>query len=475
MRKMFLDELPTNHRGIDWNKCIDLDVYGIYKNGMLKIKYLNNDIFNMHTNSFKKCKFGKILKKHTGEFKYEVGQIIKDDKRDLLIVDKEYRINKNNNNKKWYRYKCNKCGWMEGCIEENSLRFGGSCSCCCNRTTVLGINTIWDKARWMCDLGVSEEDAKAYTKSADKKVEVICPDCGKMKKMQIPTVYNRKSISCTCGDGKTYSEKFMTNVLNQLKVDFIKEYSPHWTKLKDRRYDFYIPSLNMIIETHGMQHYEEQSKYSKFKRTLEEEQENDKLKRELALANGIEYYIEVDCRKSDLDWVTCNIYKQLKNYFYMGNIDFGEAESFALKNIVKEVCGYWNNKEERETTKDLAFKFNLDRSTITKYLKRGAKLGWCNYNSKIEYDKGILKLTKIKSKKIEIFKDGISLGIFESASKLDRQSEELFGIKLNINGILRACNGETKQYKGYVFKYVIDSEIDGDMIKESKYINDNLL
>ena len=24
----------------------------------------------------------------------------------------------------------------------------------------LGVNTIWDKARWMCDLGISEEDAK---------------------------------------------------------------------------------------------------------------------------------------------------------------------------------------------------------------------------------------------------------------------------------------------------------------------------
>lgn len=463
MSKMLLDELPTNHRGIDWSKCIDLDVCGIYKdiefkvtiidykNGILKFKYSNNEIFYMDTNSFKKCKFGKILKKHTREFKFEVEQYIKDDKRDLVITDREYRINKNNYDKKWYKYTCNKCGWAEGWIEENSLRFGGGCLCCANKKAILGINTIWDTNRWMCDLGVSEEDAKTHTCGSGEYIFITCPDCKKRKRIRISTIYNRKSISCNCGDGEFYPEKFMTSVLKQLELEFAKEYSPKWVGLEGRRYDFHIPKYNMIIETHGMQHYKESKG---FKRSLQEEQENDRLKRELAFNNGIDKYIVVDCRESKFDWIVFNVYKQFKDYFDISKVDFGKAEEYALKNIVKEVCEYWNQKEEWETTQNLGLKFNLDRGTVTKYLKRGAILGWCDYNSKTEYDKGVSKLTKLKSKKIEIFKDNISLGMFESCSGLSRQSEELFGVKLNINGISRVCSGKAKQYKGYIFKYV---------------------
>ena len=34
------------------------------------------------------------------------------------------------------------------------------------------LNIIWNKASWMIDLGVSEEDAKKYTINSSKKIEV---------------------------------------------------------------------------------------------------------------------------------------------------------------------------------------------------------------------------------------------------------------------------------------------------------------
>ena len=64
------------------------------------------------------------------------------------------------------------------------------------------------------------------------------------------------------------------------------------------------------------------------------------------------------------------------------------------------------------------------------------------------------KILKPKGKKIEIFKDGISLGIFENSQVLAKQSEELFGIKLNPSHIRNVCLGRRKSHKGFTFKEV---------------------
>ena len=326
-------------------------------------------------------------------WKFNIGDEIKDDKRQLIIVDREIRQKEKTDNKsgrkymtneKWYKYKCNKCRNEDWIIESN-MSYGFGCNTCGRspRKTVLGINTIWDKARWMCDLGISEEDAKKYTPQSNQKIEVVCPHCGNKKKCRISGVYNDKSISCICSDGISYPEKFMYSALKQLNLKFETQYSPKW--IKGKRYDFYLLDYNCIIEVHGEQHYS----YFGRGRSLEEEQENDKLKKELALGNGIEHYIIIDCRQSTLDWVKNNILdSELNNMLDLSHIDWLECEEFALGNLIKEVCNYWNkhrniNKEDI-TTSDLTKYFKLSIVTIRKYLKYGTELGWCKYNTKEE-------------------------------------------------------------------------------------------
>lgn len=63
-------------------------------------------------------------------------------------------------------------------------------------------------------------------------------------------------------------------------------------------------------------------------------------------------------------------------------------------------------------------------------------------------------------KPIEMFKNNISLGVFKSATYLDRESEKLFGIKLNRNGISEVARGKRKKHKGYTFKYITKEEYD---------------
>ena len=50
----------------------------------------------------------------TPKFKLNVGMEFKDEKRNIVIIDREFRKNNKGCSEKWYKYKCNNCGWDEG-------------------------------------------------------------------------------------------------------------------------------------------------------------------------------------------------------------------------------------------------------------------------------------------------------------------------------------------------------------------------
>lgn len=334
----------------------------------------------------------------------------------------------------------------------SSFQQGHRCPICSNKEVLKGYNDIATTDSWMIDLGVSREDAETHISQSHQKITVTCPNCGKEKEIVISSIYNYKSICCTCSDGTSYPEKFVIELLNQLNIKYVSQLSKTTFKWCDKyKYDFYLHDYNCIIETHGGQHYEQSARG----RSLKEEQENDIYKKELALKNGIKYYIELNCRYSDLEHIKNSILNsELNNLFDLSKIDWLKCEEFALSNRIKEVCDYWkehnNISNENLTTRDIGKVFNLSRDTIVNYLKKGTKLGWCNYNSKEEMKKN----GSNNGKKVEIFKGKKSLGVFESCSELSKQSEKLFGIKLNNSKIASVCRGEKPQYKGFTFKYI---------------------
>lgn len=394
-----------------------------------------------------------------GKFKFEIGQEVKDEKRDFIIVDREYRQKtqqkKYIKNEKWYKFICNKCGWTEGWIVENNLLNGNGCVCCAGQRAVLGINTIWDTDRWMCDLGVSEEDAKKYKPQSNQKIKVKCPDCGNNKEVSINNIYCKKSTSCQCKDGISYPEKFIFGLLSQLGLEFKCQYNPTW--IKPKRYDFHIPEHNIIIEVHGEQHYNDNVG---FKTSFKEVQENDKIKRELALNNGIKHYIELDCRCSDLNYIKRSILNsELTKLFDLSKIDWLICEEFALKNIVKEVCLMYNKKV---SVKDISKKYNINIRTIRRYISKGREVGLIEkpkriYNRNKENNKSKeKKFKKIKNNKnkVGIYKDDQFLGAFNSNTELEQASLNLFGVKLLNSKVSEVCTGKKSSYKGYKFKYI---------------------
>ena len=131
-----LSELPrwesgSNKGKINWKESVRYrckfkydDIEGEieivdYDRPKLIVQYLDYDLFKITTGHFRDCQFGKLLKKITNEFKVEIGQTFKDNKRDLIIIDREYKTIKNIEYK-YYRYYCNKCS-NEDWILESSL------------------------------------------------------------------------------------------------------------------------------------------------------------------------------------------------------------------------------------------------------------------------------------------------------------------------------------------------------------------
>lgn len=476
MRKVFLEGLPTKERNgkqiINWKESIRYKVKFVYddvegeieivdyklKEQLLFVKYKNN-IYKINTSQLLKHNLNKVLKKITIDFKINLGTNFKDENRDLVIIDREYRDNPHNKGKhlKYYKYKCNKCSY-EGWMVESNLIHGNRCPACCDSPQVVaqGINDIPTTAPWMIKyFQGGYEEAKLYNKCSMSKIYPICPDCGQVrdKPIRISDIHRNHSIGCICSDGISYSEKIMYSVLKQLNIGFMSQLTKvkfEWCK--EYRYDFYFMFNNehFIIETHGIQHY----KYTGRGVSLQKEQENDRLKKQLAKENGIEHYIVIDCKESELKYIKNNILNsELSNIFDLNKINWLKCEEFALNNLVKIACEYKKNNPDL-TTINIGEMMDLNCITIRKYLKRGTKLGWCNYDPKEENFKGSSKSGKKSGKAVEIFKDDILIGIAESTCELAKQSEKLFGVKLVQQSISKVCTGEFKQYKGFTFKYI---------------------
>ena len=283
-------------------------------------------------------------------------------------------------------------------VAEYELKRGRGCSVCAGRVVVEHINSIVadEETHWMVDYFPGGwNEAKLYTYSSNKKVEMKCPVCGKKKAVHINNLYRTKNMGCDCSSTKSYPEKIVINILKQLDIPYIFDRVTTWSQ--GRRYDFYIPSLNMIIETHGIQHYEQTNRVGA--RTLKEEQENDRYKRELALVNGIEHYIEIDCRYSVITYVKDSITSSLGSIlegFHL--LDWGEIEKATMtettQSEVERYCEFYNNNCETMRFNDMADELGINAARLRKMLLKGAEMGLTNYTtSRLRRIKAINKET----------------------------------------------------------------------------------
>ncbi len=205
-------------------------------------------------------------------------------------------------------HKCTVCNYKWKVTPSNILSNYG-CPCCNGGHCIQGYNDIATTNFEMFQLLKNKNDAYNHTEQSNIPLEFICPYCNNEIKISPATIY-RRGLSCRiCGDGISTPNKFIEQILLQSNINYYPEYIFTWSKGK--RYDFYIPEYNTIIEVMGIQHYQE-SRFGNGSRTLKEEQENDLLKENLALNNGIKYYFKLDCKSSD--------FKYMKKSFIKSNL-----------------------------------------------------------------------------------------------------------------------------------------------------------
>lgn len=177
-----------------------------------------------------------------------------------------------------------KCECGNECdISSNHLRRGETKSCGClhkqraseaNKKNIIGQKF----GQWTVLEELPERDI-------NQKIVYKCRcSCGTIKNVVGGNLLNGSSQSCGCLN-MSHGELKIYNLLTQEGINFIKEYHPKdFNLFQNARYDFFIPSLNILIEYDGRQHYD--MKYCRWNEPFEEIQKRDQLKNEWALNNG---------------------------------------------------------------------------------------------------------------------------------------------------------------------------------------------
>lgn len=449
-----LDSLPrkpyNNTYRIDWKNSIGCKCKFVYDDIEGEVKIIDcidhkimfeygDKVDTTSSTNFSNCNFARILNKITKKFKLEINTTFTNDERNVTIISREYRIDDNGTTKKWYKIHCNECHCEYWVVEYDVTR-QKQCNVCGKfpKIVVKGINDALTKSPQIKKYLVNIEDGYKYTKNSKHKVNVKCPDCGELK--YIPMSYLTKSgISCSkCGDGKSYPNKFMFSILKQLSVEFITEYSPKW--VNGRFYDFYIPSLNLIIEMDGYFHYKDNALN---KRKKEESMRIDKFKDKLAYKHDLKV-VRVNCDYSNVrdrfEYIKDSILtSELLYYFNFDKIVWEKSDEYSNSNVSKQFCLFYEKNKESMSISKMCEIFKIGRDIGTKYLKTGGRLGWCKYD------------TKHYMHKVKVVETN---DIFDSINMCASNSFKLYGVKFNVSGINRVCRGEKSDLYGYHFEYV---------------------
>ncbi|MCU7196709.1 zinc-ribbon domain-containing protein [Turicibacter sanguinis] len=489
-----LSELPTKeikrdnqiNKRIDWKNSIGCSMK--FKYGDIEdVVYIKNlagrkvTIYNpkygektIDVGGLSKCSLGEYLKLHTSDYKLEVGILLSDNKRNITIIDRKTEMGnierydsarkkkrKIRKKDKYYKYHCNYDGY-EGWILESNLLKGIGCALCSGKTVVEGKNDVFTTRPDLIDHFVNVEEAKQYSEKSHKRCIFKCKICGTEKEMRVADLSN-KGFSCPrCNDGFSYPEKFVHSCLSQHGIEFIHQLtSANLTWVGKYRYDFYLPKEHWIIEVHGDQHYNLRNHFSRNNDI--DEIENDEKKEALAKRNGINKYTIINASKSELEWMKENILSSdLNCTFDFSNTDWIKCEKDARESKVLEVC---KMKKEHPmlTSNHISRKFGIERSVIVDYLKRGNKIGLCEYSAKKEMRKCASRNHPRKPLIVKNL-DGVVLGHYPSAAALEKISEEEYGFKMHFSMTLARVNPNSKYFGKTYHEYIIEEDKTSELV-----------
>jgi hypothetical protein len=130
------------------------------------------------------------------------------------------------------------------------------------------------------------------------KITIICKTHGEFKQTPHSHLCGQGCPKCiNKTEGKVFN--FLLEILDEDDIEY--QYSPDWAINKNGnkiRYDFYIPSINAILEIDGEQHFEEDHKW------YDDQHTKDTEKTRLANENGIYVirFVQEEIWDDSIDW-----------------------------------------------------------------------------------------------------------------------------------------------------------------------------
>jgi hypothetical protein len=311
-------------------------------------------------------------------------------------------------------------------------------------------NSVVDSDPQFASLFYYEEEAHKYSVHSKKRAYFRCPSCDS-KLLKTVSVVRQKGLYCDfCDDGLKIPEKFTVALLKQLDVNFEREKIFEWSDKK--RYDFYIVDKNMIIETHGEQHYGTGFEH-RGGRSLEEEQANDKLKYDNAMKNGIENYIVIDCRVSELEYLKNSfLNSELVNFYDLTYLDWEACYESACRQLTHVAWRLWNDGIKQLS--EIAKIINVNQEVVRRFLKQGVSVGKCDYD--VEKERSASPVVQLSL-----------TGEFIKEHELITKAIEELGITskngyVNISGV---CRGQHQSAFGFrwMYKEEYDKYLNGEI------------
>ncbi len=380
-------------------------------------------------------------------YKYNIGDVVinKYGEKNKIL-----ELTTGNRGESAYICKCSK-GHVFSKLQTKILT---SCPYCTNIIVEKGINDISTTNKELFDMLLDKEFGYTHCETSQEKTDWKCPTCHNIIYNKMPYLVKQRGLCCpNCSDGISYGEKFVSNLLNEINVDFIYQLSSKNSNWCGKyKYDFYVPSIDTIIEVMGLQHYKDCSWSS-----YDDVHKNDIAKKELAVKNVL-HYVTLDIRYSTLEYVKQSILRsELDDLLelYSKNISWKEIHKRSISSILNVVVDKYNNvtKDINELSKIL----KLSNTTITRYLKNANKLGMCDYDAELKkietLQKNHSKNSERTSKPIICINDG---NVFKNSKIAKDISSEIYG--KHLNNINAVCLGKYKSTKGLVFRFITRSE-----------------
>lgn len=344
-------------------------------------------------------------------WEYEVGDIVPVGGINYKIIDRriEWKPFNCKDGRKGFRQKqylceCPKChnslwkseAYLKDYRDDNGkYKLSGiGCKYCTGKKVKVGFNNVGFTHPWIRDLLVNPEDADKVTAASREKFWFKCPICGAKKRTGMCYVVEAGRVTCNkCSDNVSYPNKFAYSVLMQSDVeDLESEYHKKWCKRYRYDFSFFVKGVHYLLQMDGEQHFKECGW-----RKLEKQQATDKEKDKLAAENGC-VLIRIPCEYGKEKYIRQEMENSLLSQLIdFSKIDWGKVKMDCAKNELKEACDYYN-KHHGTTPSQMAKHFHRCSCTMREYLKRGTKLGICNYQTVYEIaDERREQIYKIKN------------------------------------------------------------------------------